>query len=41
MAVSLVMHAMHQAEPIITAWPLSKLFTYAKISAAMTGRKFD
>ena len=40
-AVGLVMHCMHQPEPIIMAWPISKLFIYARLSAALTNRKFD
>lgn len=41
MAIGLVMQVLHQPEPIIVAWPLLKLFTYARLAAAMSGRKFD
>lgn len=34
------MHEMHQAEAVIARWPLVKLFTYARMSATMSGRKF-
>lgn len=40
MAMGLVMHVMHQAEAAIAAWPLAKLFTYARLAASMSGRKF-
>lgn len=40
MAVGLVMSVMHQPEPIIVVWPIEKLFMYAKLAAAMSGRKF-
>jgi hypothetical protein len=35
------MSVLNQPEPIILAWPLTKLFTYANLAATMSGRKFD
>lgn len=41
MAVGLVMHVMHQPDPVIMEMPLAKLFTYARLAAALTKRRFD
>lgn len=40
MATALVMRGLNQQEPVITAWPTQKLFTYAKIAAVFEGREF-
>jgi len=41
MAAALVMQVLNQAEPIVMSWPLPKLFMWAGIAAAMSGRKFE
>lgn len=38
MAVSLLMNVMHQQAPVIEAMPLAKLFVYARMACALTGR---
>jgi len=35
------MKVLNQQEPVIAAWPLEKLFTYARIAAAMEGKTFE
>jgi len=40
-AAALVMNVLHQPEPIVMAWPLPKLYMWAGIAAAMSGRKFE
>jgi hypothetical protein len=34
------MRELHQPLPIVKAMPLTELFLYAKVAAAMSGRKF-
>lgn len=34
------MSVLNQPEPIILAWPLRKLFIYADMAAALSGRQF-
>lgn len=41
MAVGLMMTVMHQPMPVIEAMPLKKLFVFAGLAAAMSGRKFE
>lgn len=40
-AAALVMSVLHQPEPVVMSWPLPKLFMYAGVAAAMTGKNFD
>jgi hypothetical protein len=40
MAVALVARELHQPLPVVKAMSLPELFLFAKIAAAMSGRKF-
>jgi hypothetical protein len=40
MAVGLVARELHQPLPVIKALPITELMVYAKVAAAMSGRKF-
>lgn len=41
MAVGLMMNVMHQPLPVIEELPLQKLYVFAQLAAAMSGRKFE
>jgi hypothetical protein len=40
MAVGLVARELHQPLPVVKALPLKELMLYARLAAAMSGRKF-